>query len=142
MDLWWVATDSARALDHLVGLHGRECWDCGARIRPGQLSEWETLGFVHLRHRGGPVCAWPPPVHGPPLPRPVELFVDHVRPLWSLDDAERLDLAWWLPFNLQLLCGDCHGRKTADEARIRASIRRGDRTSFHVAAPVHQGSLL
>lgn len=46
--------------------------------------------------------------------------VDHVRPLWSLTDQERTELRWWLPFNLQLLCHDCHKAKTKREAAQRA----------------------
>lgn len=50
--------------------------------------------------------------------RPLEL--DHVKPLWSLTAGERLELKWWLPFNLQLLCHWCHAAKSAEEARRRA----------------------
>lgn len=59
---------------------------------------------------------------GEPAP---ELEVEHVRPLWSLTLAERCDLRWWLPYNLQLLCIPCHRAKSAAEARDRAAIRRG-----------------
>lgn len=52
------------------------------------------------------------------------LEVDHVRPLWSLTDHERTEFRWWLPFNLQLLCTDCHKVKTAREAAERAAIAR------------------
>lgn len=55
---------------------------------------------------------------------PVPLDVDHVRPLWSLTDAERTELRWWLPFNLQLLCDRCHRAKTKAEATARAEARR------------------
>lgn len=55
------------------------------------------------------------------------LDVDHVRPLWSLDDTERAELRWWMPSNLQLLCGTCHKAKTAAEAAERAALRRGER---------------
>lgn len=50
--------------------------------------------------------------------------VDHVRPLWSLDDDERLQLRWWLPSNLQLLGHKCHTAKTSREATFRAVYRR------------------
>lgn len=54
------------------------------------------------------------------------LEVDHRRPLWSLDPIERLDLRWWLPFNLELLCVPCHRAKTAAEAGMRAQGRWSD----------------
>lgn len=57
--------------------------------------------------------------------RPLE--VDHRRPLYSLDDAERLDLRWWLPENLDLLCHWCHVAKSAREARDRAREKRDAR---------------
>lgn len=104
VELWYVATSSRTALAWLVAEFGRRCWRCDAQVEPGR--PW---GF-------GP--------EGPPLPRPVELFVDHVRPLWSLTEAERGELRWWLPFNLQLLCGPCHGAKTSAEAGERAALRR------------------
>lgn len=47
------------------------------------------------------------------------LELEHIRPLWSLTPAERLELKWWLPFNLQLLCRECHRAKTAHEAADR-----------------------
>lgn len=56
-------------------------------------------------------------------PSPV-LEVDHVRPLWSLDEHERGELRWWLPFNLQLLDPACHRAKTRAEAAERAALRR------------------
>lgn len=59
--------------------------------------------------------------------RPLEL--EHVRPLWSLTPAERLELKWWLPFNLQLLCRECHRAKTAREARERYDLRNPDSPS-------------
>lgn len=52
------------------------------------------------------------------------LDVDHVRPLWSLTDTEAREPRWWLPGNLQLLCGPCHKTKTAEEAKQRAALRR------------------
>jgi hypothetical protein len=57
-------------------------------------------------------------------PGPLEL--EHVRPLWSLTDAERQQLRWWLPYNLQLLCTGCHAAKTASEAAWRAALKRGE----------------
>jgi hypothetical protein len=108
VDLWYIATTSRYALHHLVGLHGHACWGCGATVEPGRQSwrHWEGMPL------------------GPPEPMPVELFVDHVRPLWSLTDPEREQLRWWLPANLQLLCGGCHADKTRAEAAERAALRR------------------
>lgn len=57
----------------------------------------------------------------------VGVQVDHVVPLWNLTVAERLELKWWLPFNLQLLCDRCHAVKTKREAGRRAEIRRTGR---------------
>lgn len=57
------------------------------------------------------------------------LEVEHVRPLWSLTPSERLELKWWLPFNLQLLCRDCHRAKTAREARERYDAQNPDSPS-------------
>lgn len=89
-------------------LHGPSCWECGETWLPGERPWW-----------------WRPDYHGPPDPRPVALALDHVRPLWSLTESERAELRWWLPFNLQLLCGRCHGAKTRREAGERAALRRG-----------------
>lgn len=52
-----------------------------------------------------------------------KLDVDHRRPLWSLTPAERGELRWWLPFNLWLLCDECHKAKTKWEAAARAQGR-------------------
>ncbi len=52
---------------------------------------------------------------------PGGLQVDHVRPLWSLTEHERTELAWWLLGNLQLLCTGCHKDKSAAEAAERAA---------------------
>lgn len=87
------------------------------------MDEWDLFGAEH-GPRDARRCDWPAPEHGPPQPRRVSLHVDHVRPLWSLTDAERADLRWWLPFNLQVLCRACHNDKTAAEAAQRAEQRR------------------
>lgn len=70
---------------------------------------------AHLAAVDGPTCRL--------CPEP-GTQVDHVRPLWSLSGAERVELRWWLPFNLQLLCRPCHAAKTAREAAERARLRR------------------
>lgn len=88
------------------------CWSCG-RL------EWGPGGYTGLT-----------------------LAVDHVRPLWSLTDAERLELRWWLPFNLQLLCDECHRIKTRREAGERAARRRAGVTTGAIGAAVEQPSLL
>lgn len=54
----------------------------------------------------------------------VAVEVEHVVPLWSLDELERGELKWWLPFNLQLLCQPCHRAKSKLEAQVRAQLRK------------------
>lgn len=112
--LWYVATSGVRALAHLVDLHGHACWGCGATEQPGGIWEWADPDEL------------PQGIY-PPEPRPVALEVEHVRPLWSLTDAERTELRWWLPFNLQLLCVPCHRAKSKRETRERARRRRAER---------------
>lgn len=63
--------------------------------------------------------------------------VDHIKPLWSLEPHERRELKWWLPFNLQLLCDECHKAKTKREAAVRAALRRGQ-----AGDPLDQPALL
>lgn len=84
-----------------------------------QIWEWASTpaaATAHLIDLHGPAC-WGCGA----TDRDLEL--EHVRPLWSLTDDERLELRWWLPFNLQLLCVPCHKAKTAAEAAERASQR-------------------
>lgn len=110
-EVWVGASTPNVMLAHLVGLHGEECWTCGARWTPGVRTD-----------------SWQDPddrIAGPPWPLRVALEVDHVRPLWSLTDDERDDVRWWLPYNLQLLCPTCHKAKSSAEARARALVRRG-----------------
>lgn len=59
----------------------------------------------------------------------LDLDVDHIRPLWSLTEVERGELRWWLPFNLQLLCPDCHKRKTRAEAGARAAQKKSGKSA-------------
>lgn len=96
-ELRWISTNVTRAHDHLVAIHGPRCWRCGLTEQPAR---WDLLK--------------PPTV----------LEVEHIRPLWSLNDEERLQLRWWLPFNLQLLCHGCHATKTGQESAMRALWRR------------------
>lgn len=103
--IWMGASNGTIMLAHLIELHGRECWTCGARWQPGRAQTWRSE-------------------LGPPLPVPVMLEVDHIRALWSLTDEERSQPRWWLPFNIQLLCPTCHKAKTAGEAAARAAARR------------------
>lgn len=95
VDVWWMATSSDHARAHLVAFYPG-CWECGARDHLDDELRWVDVG----------------------------LAVDHVVPLWSLSDEERTELRWWLPFNLQLLCKRCHDAKTANEAAVRALLRR------------------
>lgn len=83
-----------------------------------KLAAWPVVQLAHLLKTHGRIC-WGCGA------RDLFLELEHIRPLWSLDDRERLELKWWLPFNLQLLCRDCHRAKTAREATERAApIRR------------------
>lgn len=79
------------------------------------LAAWPQRALAILRRLHGDSC-W-----GCGRKRALEL--EHIRPLWSLTAEERLELRWWLPFNQQLLCRDCHRQKTAHEARERARKR-------------------
>lgn len=109
VELWFIATTPSNAHGQLVAIHGRGCWACGATTRNGErLDDWRPVEERLV---------------GPPAPWPVELEVDHIRPLWSLTDGERTELRWWLPFNLQLLCPECHKTKTKAEAALRAHLR-------------------
>jgi hypothetical protein len=74
--------------------------------------------LVELRRQGD--CCWSCGNHH------ASLEVEHIRPLWSLTADERLELKWWLPFNLQLLCRACHRAKTAREARERYDAQNPD----------------
>lgn len=111
VNLWYIATSGQVALKHLTDLHGWSCWSCGAAERPAPVFEWARWSDV-------------PAGLYPLAPVPVRLEVEHVRPLWSLTAAERSELRWWLPFNLQLLCSTCHKAKSAEETRERARLRR------------------
>lgn len=62
------------------------------------------------------------------------LELEHIRPLWSLTAAERLELKWWLPFNLQLLCRECHRAKSARETRQRFA-RESEREMVEIGQP-------
>lgn len=107
---WWLATDAAAQLHHLVELHGRACWNCGA-------TTWTPSPAWIRQHR-------PWMRDHPAEPEPIALEVEHRRPLWSLNPTERHQLRWWLPFNLQLLCVPCHRAKTRLEAADRAAGRQ------------------
>lgn len=100
VDTWLWASTPAAAAHHLRELHGDACWSCG-------ISKVERVGWT------GETYSIPP-----------TLELEHRRPLWSLEPEERLELRWWLPFNLQLLCEPCHRAKTKAEAAERAALRR------------------
>lgn len=156
--LWNLATSGEVARRHLLQVFGHRCWSCDADWRLGLTDDHDQFGSVWggrpLGSIRGPsggwrdrqpapegwihptYCEWPGPVLGPPSPLRVELEVEHVRPLWSLDEVERLELRWWLPFNLQLLCVPCHRAKTKREAGARAAYRRtGVLDLSHVEQP-------
>lgn len=116
VDLWHLATFPAAATAQLLELQGQRCWKCGETREATPLEPWE--------YEPRPWLPDPRPRYGPPGLRPVTLELDHVRPLWSLTDLERQELRWWLPGNLQLLCGPCHAAKTRLEAGQRAQVRR------------------
>lgn len=140
--LWLAAGAQTQMRGQLVELHGWACWACGEQawqpgeryvdrlLRDEQRSSWSRyqLGEYWKRVERGDVD------HGPPAPE-LLVEVDHVRPLWALDEHERTDPRWWLPFNLQLLCAPCHRAKTKREAAVRARLRRGEIT---VAAAVRE----
>lgn len=79
------------------------------------LASSPQLAWVELRKEAN--CCWECRARG----RTLE--VEHVRPLWSLTPAERREFKWWLPFNLQLLCRECHRAKSAREARERYALQ-------------------
>lgn len=116
VDWWNLAAVPAVAYHELVKLHGHRCWSCHADVEPGRP-------FRSRRSLNGTWIEQPDGIN-PPRPQPVSLELEHIRPLWSLDDQERTQLRWWLPFNLQLLCVPCHKAKTAREAAHRAIYRR------------------
>lgn len=133
VEIWTLATIPRHAFWQLLELLGHRCWRCGDSVQPGVLSRYDRLGYV-----SGPAAGqgWSVtgadrsatwcnrPEYGPPAPRAVTLELEHIRPLWSLNEAERLELRWWLPYNLQLLCVPCHRAKTRTEAAQRATYRR------------------
>jgi 5-methylcytosine-specific restriction endonuclease McrA len=84
-----------------------------------KLAAWPAVQLGHLIKTHGHIC-WGCGA------RDRALELEHIRPLWSLTDPERLELKWWLPYNLQLLCRLCHATKTADEARDRYAMRNPD----------------
>lgn len=98
--VWNLAASPRFAIKELLSnVGGDVCWSC-RRTRDERIEDGDD-------HR------WP-----------IELELEHIRPLWSLSSEERLELKWWLPFNLQLLCRPCHRAKTAAEARERFDLER------------------
>lgn len=49
--------------------------------------------------------------------------VDHIKALCLLTETEAQDVFWWGLGNLQLLCHDCHAKKTAEDVRLLKSKR-------------------
>jgi hypothetical protein len=104
--LWNLATRPELQIRELRAIADR-CWSCGLTARDAAIAN----ARLYLEDRGR--------YRVPPLE------LEHIKPLWSLSDAERRELKWWLPFNLQLLCHWCHLAKSAREAAERAApIRR------------------
>jgi hypothetical protein len=87
----------------------------------------------HLKKLHGPRC-WT-------CGKRRRLELEHTRPLWSLTDQERTQLRWWLPFNLTLMCEDCHRDKTRAETSLRAAIRRGEADPFPTWFPSSEKNL-
>lgn len=116
----------------LRGQAGR-CSLCGTTELPPRRRSWcsdDCVTMWNVASAGQAALAHLRAVHGSfchCCGDPVSyLEVDHWRPLWSLTDEMRLELRWWLPFNLRLLCQSCHRSKTRHEAAVRAAVRRGD----------------
>jgi hypothetical protein len=116
------------------GLVPGACALCGGPVRPPRrtwcsqdcVDTWNLatspeMATQQLAALHGPACA---DCGGEREPEDYGVELDHRRPLWSLDEAERLELWWWLPGNLQLLGPRCHRAKTAREATARAYMRR------------------
>lgn len=95
-ETWHYAAWPQTAIALLTTAHGDRCWSC-CRTRAERIA----AGV-----------------------QPSALELEHIRPLWSLTPTERLELKWWLPFNLQLLCRECHRAKTAAESRERFDLQR------------------
>lgn len=122
----WQPDGSLRRLCSMCGtaVTGRRRSWCGEDcVRLWWIAIDGGIAFHWLSLETGPVCwvCWSEPAEE----------VDHVRPLWSLSAEERLELRWWLPFNLQLIGRACHRAKTRAEAADRAArlrvarVRRG-----------------
>lgn len=105
-EMWHYVAFPQIAIELLVRAHGDRCWAC-------RKTRAERIAEQHARVEAGLQ----------PYARPTALELEHVRPLWSLMPAERLELKWWLPFNLQLLCRECHLAKSAREARERYALQ-------------------
>ncbi|APZ81822.1 hypothetical protein vBEliSR6L_57 [Erythrobacter phage vB_EliS_R6L] len=138
---WELHTRRDAQLAHLIERDGRRCRTCpeGAPIPkhwvkgPEIVQYRPTPSFKHLAPVGTPewlalVEAWR---RENPSPRYSEvdlvewLEVDHRTPLWEVADLPDEERRWYFgPGNLWLLCGLCHQKKTAREARRRAAGRR------------------
>lgn len=106
---------------------------CGDRVQPPQRTWHKDCSAIwalacepkilrhHLEVFGGRDCH--------ECGREPGLYIDHRRPLWSLDEEERRELRWWLPFNTQLLGKVCHDAKTRREAGDRARRDRSRRVA-------------
>ena len=137
------------AREFLIGRDGDRCRECGAEDRGRWIAgpvvrvlslSWQSRWGLDLweRPEGLSVGDYRPGGRfeflgdQQDIQRATALQVDHVKPLWSIELTGdwRADRHWWSPANLQLLCPDCHKRKTALEAVQRARARRPRLTGY------------
>ena len=125
------------------------CSLCGRSPLPGRRRSWcsdecvlmwqlatDTNVVKQHFHGLGLRCCWS-------CGRTGQRFqVDHVRPLWSLSPEDRLELRWWLPFNLPTavpavpsrevrLGVEAATRSPAGEGRMVPLARSGDLRRIH-----------
>lgn len=102
---------------------GRFTWCSALCVEVWNLASRRDHAVAHIAKIDGSACAV---CGGADEPLGYQVELDHRRPLWSLSEAERNELRWWLPFNLWLLGPRCHRAKTRREAAARAVVRRAE----------------